>query len=115
VSLHNGYLIALGALCALAFSLMIRAQIRQHRASGDRRFAGPAGTVQYLWAMVPIAILATIGGALIETPKTHPPVAPRKIELAVVLPVSHPVTLATVNRLAVERVRTPRTDGKVER
>jgi len=115
VSLHNGYLIALGALCALAFSLMIRAQIRQHRASGDRRFSGPAGTVQYLWAMVPIAILAIIGGALIETPKAHSPVAPRKIELALALSVAHPVTSAAVDGLAAERLRPPQTGGKVER
>lgn len=111
MSLHNGYLIALGALFALAFSLMIGAQIRQRRASGERRFSGPGGAVQYLWAMVPVAILGIVGGALVETPKARPPIKSSRIELAVALPVA----LATAKVAVVERAREPRADGKFTR
>lgn len=75
VSLHNAYLIALSALFALVFAIMIHSLLRhRHAGAGSpARFSGPTGTVQCLWAMVPIAILLSVDVALIEAPDHRPP------------------------------------------
>jgi hypothetical protein len=87
VSLHNAYLIALSALFALTFAIMILSLEKHRRAAGDAaQFSGPRGGVQCLWAMVPIAILGGVDLALIETPQ-HPIAAPR-VALAATLPPS---------------------------
>jgi hypothetical protein len=84
VSLHNAYLIALGALFALTFAIMIHSLERHRRAAGAAaQCYGPRGSVQCLWAMVPIAILGGVDLALIETP--HRPIATPRIALAVTL------------------------------
>ena len=86
MSLHNSYLIALSTLFAVVFAIMIYSLARHRRSAGEpmARFFGPSGSVQWLWAMIPIAILAGIDFALIETPEDRSSMAPKKIELAVV-------------------------------
>jgi heme/copper-type cytochrome/quinol oxidase subunit 2 len=82
VSLHNSYLAVLSALFALVFAIMIHSLARHRRACRNASFSGPGGSVQYLWAMVPVAILAGIDFALIEAPAELRAQAPAKIELA---------------------------------
>lgn len=86
MSLHNSYLIALSTLFALVFAIMIHSLIMHRRKLGSsaRRFFGPSGTVQWFWAMVPIAILASVDFALIEAPQYRSSAPPKKIELAAV-------------------------------
>jgi len=70
VSLHHSYLIALGALFVVVFAIMIRSLAAHRRAADETatRFLGPTGKVQWLWAMLPIAILVGIDVALIAAP-----------------------------------------------
>lgn len=87
MSLHNAYLIALGALFVVVCAIMIHSLERHRRAAGDAtQFSGPRGSVQCLWAMVPVAILGGVDLALIETP--HHPIAAPRIALAVTRPAS---------------------------
>ena len=78
MSLHHSYLIALGALFIAVFAIMIFSLARHRRAGGTpARFSGPTGTGQWLWAMVPIAILVSVDLALIDAAgERHAPAAP---------------------------------------
>ena len=83
MGIHNSYLIAVSALFALVFAIMLYSLIR-HRKPGDapRRFRGPTGRVQWLWALVPMVILGVVNVALIDRTDDQRHVAGEKIELA---------------------------------
>ncbi|MBS1226984.1 MAG: cytochrome c oxidase, subunit [Proteobacteria bacterium] len=78
MSLHHSYLIVLGALFVAVFAIMIHSLAAHRRATGETatRFLGPTGTVQWLWAMVPIAILIGVDCALIDAPDRPPTARP---------------------------------------
>jgi heme/copper-type cytochrome/quinol oxidase subunit 2 len=81
-------MIAIGVLFVLVFAIMLYSLIAHRRASehGAHRFFGPTGTVQWLWALVPFAILAFIGNELTDGANGMQPV--RKIELATAHPLA---------------------------
>ena len=83
MGIHNSYLLAVSMLFALVFAIMLYSLIR-HSKPGDApcRFRGPTGRVQWLWALVPMAILGVVNVALIDRTDDHR--APGKIELAAV-------------------------------
>src|ERR1035437_3112540 len=84
MEMHNRYLIAVSALFALVFVIMLYSLIRYRKADGaTSRFSGPTGRVQWLWALVPMAILGAINIALIDHSDDRHAVAAKKIELAV--------------------------------
>ena len=84
MTMHNSYLIAVSALFALTFVIMLYSLIRHRKADGaTSRFSGPTGRVQWLWALVPMAILGAINIALIDHSDDRHAVAAKKIELAV--------------------------------
>ena len=68
MTLHLGYLIFTSVLFALVFAVMIHSLIRHRRAAcaGGGRFQGTAGKAQWLWTLVPMAMLAFVNGALID-------------------------------------------------
>lgn len=86
MGLHNSYLLALSVIFAIALAITIVSLIAHRRQFGTARepFFGPTGGVQFVWAMVPIAILFAVDFALIETPDQPPTAAPGKLALAVV-------------------------------
>ncbi len=91
MSLHHSYLIALSALFVVVFTIMIFSLARHRRAGGAAaRFSGPTGTGQWLWAMVPIAILVSVDLALIDAAGERPPLAAPTITLAAAPPAAEP-------------------------
>ena len=88
MSLHHSYLIALSALFIVAFAIMIFSLARHRRAgsAAAARFSGPTGTGQWLWAMVPIAILLSVDLALIDAAGERRPLAAPTITLAAAPP-----------------------------
>ena len=72
MGIHNSYLIAISALFVLVFVIMLYSLIR-HVEPGETasRFGGPTGRVQWLWALVPMAILGAVNLALIEPSGDH--------------------------------------------
>lgn len=86
MSLHAHYMTAVGVLFVLVFAIMLHSLIAHRRTSaqGPHRFFGPTGTVQWLWTLVPFAILAFIGSELTDGAKGTPPAT--KIELAAAQP-----------------------------
>jgi heme/copper-type cytochrome/quinol oxidase subunit 2 len=90
-------MIAIGVLFVLVFAIMLHSLIAHRRASehGAHRFFGPTGTVQWLWTLVPFAILAFIGNELTDGANGMQPV--KKIELATAHPLVHelPVSVET--------------------
>lgn len=65
---HGYFLAILTVLFVVVFAITIASMARQRKSSGDRqsRFAGPTGTVQWLWAMVPFAILLFVDYVLVR-------------------------------------------------
>jgi len=72
MEMHNHYVIAITAIFALVFVIMLASLIR-YRKPGDEpsRFGGPTGRVQWLWALVPMAILGAVNIALLEPSGDH--------------------------------------------
>ena len=100
MSLHHNYLIVLSALFIMVFAIMVRSLATHRRAGGEQaaRFSGPRGTVQCLWAMVPIAILFSIDLALIDADGVRRPSARQTITLAVAPPPATASADATSHR-----------------
>ncbi len=81
---HYNFMLMISALFLLVSALLIISLFRHHRASGQSvaRFAGPTGSVQLLWALVPVAILGYINYELMTLPEDRIATAPGKIALA---------------------------------
>jgi len=78
-------MIFVSTLFAVVFVIMILSLVKHRKTCGQlaAKFSGPTGTVQWLWALVPFAILACIDAALINLPDDHTSSSPKKIELAI--------------------------------
>lgn len=82
---HNAYLIVLTGLFVAVFAIMILSLARHGRTSATpsaRKFGGPAGRGQWLWALVPIAIVAGVDFALIDLPSLRSASAAKPIAVA---------------------------------
>ncbi|GAB2905319.1 hypothetical protein GCM10027046_38880 [Uliginosibacterium flavum] len=76
MSLHNRYMIAISALFAVVFVIMIFSMIKHRRACvrSASKVVGTTGAVQWFWALLPLAILGYINFSLIDTDSgDHPP------------------------------------------
>ncbi len=74
MTLHNAYLIVLTGLFVTIFAIMILSLARHGRTSAApsaSKFGGPTGRGQWLWALVPIAIVAGVDFALIDRTSLH--------------------------------------------
>ena len=60
--LHNDFMLVITMLFIVVFGIMIYTMVKHRRSAGYQptKFTGPTGTVQWLWAMVPFAILLFI-------------------------------------------------------
>ncbi|WP_301103023.1 cytochrome c oxidase subunit II transmembrane domain-containing protein [Propionivibrio sp.] len=102
MTLHNSYLILLSALFAVVFAIMIYSLVRHQKTAGESaaQFFGPSGSVQWLWAVIPIAILVGIDFALIETPADRSSMA--QLAIAQNLPSAAGVTAVTTEQLSAQ-------------
>ena len=81
--MHNDYMIVISALFVAMFAIMLYSMIKHRKQCGDRPgFRGPTGKVQWLWALVPLAILAFINLALIDFSTERIVTRPARTELA---------------------------------
>ena len=70
LTLHNAYLIVLTGLFATVFAIMIHSMARHGQAgaaASAKRFGGPTGRGQWLWALVPVAIVGAVEFGLIDS------------------------------------------------
>ncbi len=69
--MHDSFMIVLSTLFVVVFAIMMHSMVK-HRRKCDHstaKLTGANGTVQWLWALVPFAILAFVDIALINAPK----------------------------------------------
>ena len=69
--MHDSFMIVLSTLFVVVFAIMMHSMFK-HRRNCDHstaKLTGANGTVQWLWALVPFAILAFVDIALINAPK----------------------------------------------
>jgi len=71
--MHNEFMLIITALFVVVFAIMIYSMIKHRKSVGHQpaKFSGPTGTVQWLWALVPFAILLFIDFVLMGIPATH--------------------------------------------
>lgn len=71
--IHQQFMIVITVIFVLAFAIMLYSMIKHRRSDEHRpsRFFGPTGSVQWLWALVPFAILLCVNYALMEIPAEH--------------------------------------------
>ncbi len=64
--LHNDFMIIVTALFVVVFGIMIYSMVKHRQSIGHHaaKFTGTSGSVQWLWAMVPFAILLFVDYAL---------------------------------------------------
>jgi len=73
LKIHNEFMIIIGVLFVVVFAIMIYSMIKHRKSVGHRpaQFAGPTGTVQWVWALIPFAILLFIDFVLMGIPAYH--------------------------------------------
>ena len=73
LEIHNHFMIVITVLFVTVFGIMIFSMIKHRKSVGHQpaRFTGPTGTVQWLWALVPFAILLFIDYVLMGIPAYH--------------------------------------------
>lgn len=87
MKMHTSYMIALSALFATVFVVMISSLIRHRRrclrsVAGFSGLTGTHGAGQWFWALLPLLILAGINLSLLQPLPAALATAPQKIELA---------------------------------
>jgi cytochrome c oxidase subunit 2 len=73
LEIHNHFMIVITVLFVVVFGIMIYSMIKHRKSIGHQpaKFTGPTGTVQWLWALVPFAILLFIDYVLMGIPAYH--------------------------------------------
>ena len=71
--IHNEFMIIITVLFVVVFAIMIYSMVKHRKSQGHQpaKFTGPTGTVQWLWALVPFAILIFIDYILVGIPAYH--------------------------------------------
>jgi len=71
--IHNEFMIIITVLFVTVFAIMIYSMFKHRKSLGHQpaKFTGPTGTVQWLWALVPFAILIFIDYILVGIPAYH--------------------------------------------
>jgi len=68
--IHNEFMLVITILFVVVFAIMIYSMVKHRKSVGHQpaKFTGPTGTVQWLWALVPFAILLFIDFILMGIP-----------------------------------------------
>ncbi len=71
--IHNQFMTIITVMFVVVFAIMIYSMIRHRKSTGHTPagFSGPTGTVQWLWALVPFAILLFVDYVLMGIPAYH--------------------------------------------
>jgi len=71
--IHNQFMIIIGVLFAAVFAIMIYSMLKHRKSVGHvpAKFSGPTGAMQWLWALIPFAILLFIDFVLMGVPAWH--------------------------------------------
>lgn len=66
LAIHNPFMVIMTVLVVVAFAIMLYSMIRHRKRSGQApaQFSGPRGLVQWIWVLVPFAIILVIDFAL---------------------------------------------------
>lgn len=69
--MHFDFMIAISVLFVAVFAVMLRTMVQHHRALAEtdqtnKRFGGPQGRSQWIWAVVPLLILGAVNFELIR-------------------------------------------------
>lgn len=83
--MHDSFMIVLSTLFVVVFAIMMHSMFK-HRRNCDHstaKLTGANGTVQWLWALVPFAILAFVDIALINAPIDRSAYAAKKVNLTI--------------------------------
>lgn len=83
--MHDSFMIVLSTLFVVVFAIMIHSMVKHRRACANvaAKFTGPTGTVQWLWALVPFAIVAFVDIALINAPMDLKAYAAKKSDFTI--------------------------------
>jgi len=73
LEIHNHFMVVITVLFLVVFGIMVYSMLKHRKSVGHQpaRFTGPTGTVQWLWALVPFAILLFIDYILMGIPAYH--------------------------------------------
>lgn len=73
LKIHNEFMLIITGLFVVVFAIMIYSMIKHRKRSGHApaKFTGPTGTVQWIWALVPFAILLFIDFVIMGIPAFH--------------------------------------------
>jgi len=68
--IHNEFMLVITVLFVVVFAIMIYSMIKHRKSSGHApaKFTGPSGAMQWLWALIPFAILLFIDFILMGIP-----------------------------------------------
>lgn len=66
LAIHNQFMVIITVLCVVVFAIMLYSMIRhrQNSAHASATLSGPRGLVQWIWILVPFAIILFIDFAL---------------------------------------------------
>lgn len=73
LAIHTQFMVIITVLFVVAFAIMLYSMIRHRKSSGHAptTFRGPRGLVQWIWLLVPFAILLFIDFVLMGIPAFH--------------------------------------------
>ncbi|HZX32809.1 MAG TPA: cytochrome c oxidase subunit II [Rhodocyclaceae bacterium] len=73
LKIHNEFMVIITVLFTVVFAIMVYSLVRHRKSAGHEaaRFTGPRGAVQWLWTLVPFAILLFIDFVLMGVPAVH--------------------------------------------
>ncbi len=73
LKIHNEFMLIITAIFVVVFAVMIYSMLRHRKSSGHApaKFTGPTGTVQWIWTLVPFAILLFIDFVVMGIPAFH--------------------------------------------
>lgn len=71
--IHNEFMLIITAIFVVVFAIMIYSMVKHRKSSGHTpdRFTGPTGTAQWIWTLVPFAILLFIDFVIMGIPAYH--------------------------------------------
>jgi cytochrome c oxidase subunit II len=77
LEVHNEFMLIITVLFVAVFAIMLYSMFRHRKSVGARpaQFTGPTGRVQWLWALVPFAMLLFIDFVLMGIPAFHAVIA----------------------------------------
>ncbi len=73
LKIHNEFMLIITAIFVVVFAVMVYSMLKHRKDAGHApaKFTGPTGTVQWIWTLVPFAILLFIDFVVMGIPAFH--------------------------------------------